>query len=264
MGRGCHAPVLPPLGATSPRTDPVGGDERRTRPADRVGVEPPVRSGEGDGRGDLPLPYAERLPFAVDRTFEPLAQALVRLAHGLRVDLEHAPVMRHEPVGLLLDVDELGVDESSEPLVDRRPDLVVLEPQEGPRERVAVGVLAVAELLLAPGVAGDAVGVAAVLAEDHGARVVRVRARELVRAEVDVAAHQVAAALVVPSAGVVDDAGGVERPHVLGDLVGVELPPPLVERHPHRDAGHRAQQVDRLLEFVELARPSSSWRPKSR
>ena len=62
-------------------------------------------------------------------------------------------------------------------------------------------------------------------------------------------APDVAATLVDPAADVVHLPGGVELGHLASDVVGVELPPALVERRPHRQRRDVAQQLDGLADL---------------
>src|SRR5699024_4675427 len=122
--------------------------------------------------------------------------------------------------------------------------LPVVEQRQRAAELLLAVKLLVAEGLARPGVAVYGQGVAAEFAEhDAAAELVRL---VLVVVEVQVYAAQLAAALVVPAAGAVEDAGGVQLEHRLGALVRVELSPALVEYDPGHDAGGVIQVGDHV------------------
>lgn len=80
--------------------------------------------------------------------------------------------------------------------------------------------------------AGDGEGVAAELRERDGSmKLVRLK---MIRAEVDVQALKLPNFLIVPAAGVVNDAGVIELLNVRRRVCRVELPPALVEGRPTR------------------------------
>ena len=68
--------------------------------------------------------------------------------------------------------------------------------------------------------------------------------------EIPVDAFDIAAALVVPAAGVVDGTGRIPPADKFRGFKGVELAPALVERHPHGKADGIIQQVGQLPQFL--------------
>ena len=77
---------------------------------------------------------------------------------------------------------------------------------------------------------------------------------KMIRAEVDVQALKLPNFLIVPAAGVVNDAGVIELLNVRRRACRVELPPALVEGDPRADARAAVELGNHLGEFGIIAR----------
>lgn len=77
-----------------------------------------------------------------------------------------------------------------------------------------------------------------------------------VRPEIPVDALNIAAALVIPAAGMVDGPGRILSADRLNRLQGVKLPPALVKGHPHRQADGIIQKLHQLSQLLHIVRPS--------
>src|SRR5690606_7599478 len=104
-------------------------------------------------------------------------------------------------------------------------------------------------LLVLPGVARERQPEPAELAEHRGALLLDRRAR---RAGIARDVVDRADAIVVSAARADDEAARIVLLDPLRHGDGVELPPRLVERHPHRDRRMVAERVDHLLELASI------------
>ena len=118
---------------------------------------------------------------------------------------------------------------------------------KGGAELVGRLVSSVTEDLVTDVVPLDLQAVPAVLRESQYT-IVTVRGHDEV-VDVNVNTVDVTAALIVPSAGLIDRSTRVQHPQPVDGVVGVKLPPALVERHPHGQTHDIAQQGNRLLKL---------------
>ncbi|MFQ8766712.1 MAG: hypothetical protein ACLR8U_09470 [Oscillospiraceae bacterium] len=149
-------------------------------------------------------------------------------------ELDSFSVVGHKAVELIFYIAQLRIHAGAQALFLRGDDLRLVEFAEGLAKRCAVPEGLIAEALVTPCVAGDGEGVAAELRERDGSmKLVRLK---MIRAEVDVQALKLPNFLIVPAAGVVNDAGVIELLNVRRRVCRVELPPALVEGDPRADA----------------------------
>ena len=134
----------------------------------------------------------------------------------------------------------------------RGDDLRFIELAESLAKRRAVAETLITEALLAPRVAGDSEGVAAELRERDGS--MKLVGLKMIRAEVDVQALKLPNFLIVPAAGVVNDAGVIELLNVRCRVCRVELTPALVEGDPRADAREAVELGNHLGELGVVAR----------
>ena len=114
-----------------------------------------------------------------------------------------------------------------------------MQANEGDLELFFGAELLVAESARTPGVARQRLAVSAVFGQRERATVGGPGILHPKRTEVDVQTVEVAGTLIVPTAGVINRACRVKRPHLFGNRRRVELTPTLVERHPQHHARHR-------------------------
>ena len=156
-------------------------------------------------------------------------------------------VIGKNAVDLVLYIGKLGLDGGRKPLAkDRGDDLLHIQPLVRGGKRLGALKALIAEGARAEVVPLDRVGISAELGQRQNAAAVVFRP---CGAEVDVPAAQIAAALILPSAGVIVKPRGVARPERLGHADGIKLPPALVE------GGVKAERhavVKRVLQFLSL------------
>ena len=86
----------------------------------------------------------------------------------------------------------------------------------------------------------DVAGVATIFQDDESTFPVQLH---LQRTEIIMNTAEIPAFLVEPAAGMVYRTGGVFFCHHFRDTGGIELPPALVERHPHGNGRHIVQMI---------------------
>lgn len=138
-------------------------------------------------------------------------------------ELDSFSVVGYKAVELVLYIAQLRIHAGAQTLFLRGDDLRLVEFAEGLAKRRAVAKTLVAEAFVAPRVAGDGEGVAAELRERDGS--MKLVGLKMIRAEVDVQALKLSDFLIVPAAGVVNDAGVIELLNVRRRVCCVELHP---------------------------------------
>ncbi len=81
--------------------------------------------------------------------------------------------------------------------------------------------------------------------------------------EIDVQAFTISAALVEPTAGVVHRPGRIILFEPFGRLVGIELAPAFIERHPHPNTGEIIEMVHHFLQLPPVILPGGGLGPAS-
>ena len=123
-------------------------------------------------------------------------------------ELDSFSVVGHKAVEFVFHIAQLRIHAGAQTLFLRGDNLRLVEFAEGLAKRRAVAETLITEALLAPRVAGDSEGVAAELGKRDGS--MKLVGLKMIRAEVDVQALKLPNFLIVPAAGVVDDAGMIE------------------------------------------------------